>query len=295
MRPLIDKIPDDIVNGFLEFNKFVDNNTVEKKANVWVENVKENVKLIDFKECDGHKLKEMDFDKSTAYLIGAAPSLKKDLDELKKKKGTIISSAHAYKTLLEAGIEPHIVVAVDNRHETINYLDVGDKCKDTILFCDICIHPDVLRNWQGEVALFYGRKGEETDKLIQEVTDFKNYMSTGGSVLPTSVILAWSLGFKRIVFLGADFSYNGDRKTYWIDKEAPDYMFKEQGKAPMLDIHGNIVYGIYNLILAKFYIDLWSYQNHGIEFINSTCSGILGAYDEGNLKSIKQIPLTEVN
>jgi hypothetical protein len=272
-------------------------NTIRNYRKTWIDNLKENVKTYDFFEKDASKLKAFTYEEP-AFLVGASPSLSKNIDELKNKKGTIFASAHSLKYLLKHGIKPDFVILVDAQKRSLGYIAIGDKSKDLTLLIDICVSPDILKAWKGAVWFFRGTHGKNIDKYVDKITDFKNKITTGGSVISTSTILALSLGLKNIVFVGNDFSFPKDNyyaKSIPIKEKDGESIVHSVDRCYTYDISGKKIDTVTRFFMTKIFLDFLSASMADIKFINATEGGILGAYKEGNLKSMKQVPLKEVN
>jgi hypothetical protein len=166
-----------------------------------------------------------------------------------------------------------------------------ERTKDKKLLAFIGTHPDLLSKWQGEIYFFNCPVPDEAyDKAIKEIEEFNCFVSTGGNVLGASLNIAKAhLGCQIVGFIGADFSFSYVNKFHgWdskYDKDLGHYV-------RWVDVYGNMVKTWQSYLNFKNWFDYVSLRVPGV-FYNCTEGGILGAYRDGNLISIKQIKLKE--
>jgi len=294
-RPIIDTIPQRIADEMIVTEKFVNNNTLEGWEKIWTKNLVENNNRWNFQKYSAKKLKDTN-KRGACFLIGAGPSLKYNIRFLKDKKGIIIASSHILKTLLANGIKPHYVIVLDAKDVQAEFLDVGDESKNLTLISDILVSPLIWDKWKGKVLFFQAETFDKIKEMIRKYTDFDCEITTGGHVIGAAYIIACSMKSKRIVFVGTDYcndlspAIKYSNNLYGEDD-------KNSGSDAMItcDIQGKGVYTLLRQYINKFWLDCISFQFPDIEHINATEGGILGAYLEGNLKTIKQMRLKEVN
>jgi hypothetical protein len=292
-RQQLKTIPENLVTPYHDTNEVISDFTIKGKQKKWLKNLKVNNKKWDFHKHDAHSMHDMDLG-DTVYIVGASPSLENNIDDLKGRK-TIFACGHILKYLLDNDIKPKFVFVVDCEEEEIEFINIGDKAKGITLIADICISPKVLEVWKGDVLFVKGIMHKKMDKKIKKITSFSSEVSSGGNVVGMMTVIAWSIGIKRIVFVGTDFSYIGN--AFYVRDE----LVKQNLPATSIDfcytydIKGNKVNTLARLFMYKFFIDSCSIFAEDVEFINATEGGILGAYKEGNLKSIKQMSLKEVH
>ena len=115
---------------------------------------------------------------------------------------------------------------------------------------------------------------------------------------------AMSLGIKRIVFIGHDYAnltfdigvdYADGKRD--VGRHSKKTQPKFEDRIIDIDIQGLGIMNLCRMWGYKFWTDYMTerYAKEGFEFINCTEGGILGAYPEGNLRSIRQCKLSEVN
>ena len=143
------------------------------------------------------------------FVVGAGPSLDKNIDELKraKGKGFIIACDTAVKPLLAHGIVPDIYVLVDGLKPL--HLIQTDGTEEIPLLTSVTAAYSFL-DQNKSIKIFYN----ENDVLINRMF-FQNgksfpTMPCGGSVATSAFAFAYLIGMKNIVFVGQDLAFSGE-------------------------------------------------------------------------------------
>lgn len=286
MRPELDDIPEDMKEYMKLFMSRVNINTERIMSKAWKPNVRKNIKKFGkyFKDWSLEKLKGKH--DGSAFLVGAGPSLKKEISELKKKEGVKIVCSHALKFCLKEGLRPDYVIVVDGLKEQIKFLDVDPR--GLILIADIGVNHKALKNWINRGGLiFWFRMStfKSINDIVDKMTDFKYEVTAGGSVISFGTILVQGLGFEKVYFLGTDLCNSGfadGSKGY------------KQTEIMCCDIHGMASSTIIGYYMHKFFIEGQTKNTPSIEWFNACGSGILGSYVQGNVKWIKQIKMKDI-
>jgi hypothetical protein len=143
--------------------------------------------------------------------VGAGPSLAAHIAELKyvynqANKPAIVAAATACKCLLENGIKPDVVVAVD--------IDIPESyipfhiANDTIFLFASRIKKSIINRWQGEK--YYLHLADETyDRFAQQLPSEARLFIYGSVIHPLihSVLIQ---GAKQIKLIGCDFGFPGE-------------------------------------------------------------------------------------
>jgi uncharacterized protein with PIN domain len=312
-----------LFEGDLEFQNYIENPPVQNpkalydKAcandgvtistwfDTWIKYIKENNEKYDFKANSAYQ----EFGKSAlkpVMVIGAGPSLKRNVKVLAKEKGNIITVAclHAFAFLEDNGAGADYYVNLDSGPITIEEMCQGGKekpeyywnlSKDRVLITTITGHPDLLAKWQGK-KLFYGvmASTKEFADAYAKITDFNLIFSVGGNTLGACLYFAKAvLGGNPIVYLGADFSFGLDKKFHSWDSPY-DTMYS--GLQTAYNVHGMKVAtwpSYYNFKCWFEYIACGGAGNQPGMYINCTEGGILGSYAEGNIRQIAQMKLKD--
>lgn len=147
---------------------------------------------------------------STVVVAGAGPTLSDHYGWLKlRKPGPLIAVDAAVKPLLEAGVIPDIVVAIDGHAEIYDLffakLDLKLLNRSALVYFPVVQH-ETLLNWPGQRYAAYSNAPIFTDISIRYP---KLQLFSSGSVIHPAVDLAARLSTHRVILVGADFSFPG--------------------------------------------------------------------------------------
>ena len=124
--------------------------------------------------------------------------------------------------------------------------------------------------------------------------NFSLFFNTGGNALGGCYYMARAiLGACPVAFVGADFSFSEKNKFHAWDSPY-DKMFS--GLLPVTNIFGNRVFtwqSYYNFSKWFEYMAIGGKGGNPSLFYNCTEGGILGAYPQGNVRQIIQMPLSQ--
>lgn len=234
-------------------------------------------------------------------IAGAGPSLKHNIAELKNRESiTLVSCLHNFHTMEDHGANVDFYVTLDAGDVTVEEVyEGGSKTPDEYwemtkgkkLLCYISTSPRLLEKWQGEVYFFNAPvPDQEYMKFIDDLEVFNSYVSNGGNVLGACLYISRAiLGASSIGFIGADFSFSYDKKFHSYDTK---YDAKLGHVMKVRDVFGMPVNTWRSYYNFKGWFEFVSLTVPGVYF-NCTEGGTLGAYDQGNIRSIIQLPLKE--
>lgn len=233
-------------------------------------------------------------------VVGSGPSLKKNAHQLIGDHGIpIISCLHNFHYLEDLGVKVDYYVSLDAGPVTIEEIAEGGnretdywaKTKGKTLLCYIGTHPNLLAKWQGEIYFFNcGIPDPQIEAEIDKIERFKVLISSGGNVLGACLYIAKGiLGCSTTIFLGADFSFSYAEKFHGWDSK---YDVALGNCLRMTDIYGNKTKTWQSYANFKAWFD-WVAQSVPGEYINCTEGGIFGAYNEGNIRAVKQMDLDD--
>lgn len=234
-----------------------------------------------------------------AIVLGSGPSLRCNYKALEKRRDIVtISCLHNFHFLEDNGVSPDYYVSLDAGPITIEEIAEGgqrtkdeylEMSKDRTLIAFIGSHPDLIDLWQGKIVWYNAPIPDEGIKnSIAEIEKFNTYLATGGNVLGACLYFAKGiLGCNPIIFAGADFSFSYTKKFHPWNSSYD----KEIGHAiRCTDVWGNSVTTWQSYYNFKCWFDHVACQVPGI-YINATEGGIFGAYPEGNISQVTQMPL----
>ena len=145
-------------------------------------------------------------------LVAAGPSLKKNIDELKKLKGKllIIAVDTVAKYMMKNNVRPDIVITVDPNLKEV----VFEELRDENLICAYSTGAsyEVLKaTGQGRKIVISSRSAYY-DKLMGLSGHHMYQLNSGGSVATTAFAFAQSLGYTSYILVGQDLAFeNGKR------------------------------------------------------------------------------------
>ena len=152
------------------------------------------------------------FPSTAAVLVAAGPSLDTNLPEIwaARDRALIIATDTALRPLLDGGIEPHLVVAVDPGEANARHLTALPPCPGTTLVAEGSVHPSAFDHFAGRVAVFQV-SDHHPWPWLRTCGVTRGTLAAWGSVLTSTFDLAVRMGCDPIVFTGADLAFTGGR------------------------------------------------------------------------------------
>jgi len=232
-------------------------------------------------------------------IAGSGPSLKNNIHLLKNPKGVpVLSVLHNFHYMVDHEVPVDYFVSLDAGAITLPEISEGgsrteeeywELTKNHKLICFIGTHPELLKKWKGEIYFFTCPVPDEgIMSEFEKIEPFYTYVSTGGCVLGAATYIAKAIfGCNPIAFVGADFSFSYTKKFHPWKSKYDDNV----GEAlRTVDVYGNRVLTWQSYFNFKTWFDWLSCTVAGI-YINCSEGGTLGAYPEGNILQIQQMPL----
>jgi hypothetical protein len=275
--------------------------TISSWKPVWIANAKANFeKYGSFTE---NSIGEI-FNKflyKPVIVAGSGPSLKYNGLMLKHRGGIgLVSCLHNFHYMIDNEIPVDYFVSLDAGEITIEEVYEGGKhppeyywerTKDQTLLCYLSTSPRLLEKWQGKV-LFFNCAVPDASYMedLEKLEPFRQYVGTGGNVLGACMYISKAfLGASAIVFTGADFSFSYDSKFHGWDSK---YDATLGNTIETTDVFGIKVKTWQSYHNFKCWFDYITLVVPGL-YINASEGGCLGSYNEGNIRSILQMPLAD--
>ena len=299
-RSLLSSIPEHCVKEYEEDTKH--SNVGLSWGPRWIKNLKANVKKVGDLGRFGIMHLENRWAGKTAYLVGAGPSLKNNVNDI-PKDGKIITNVHAVKFLIENGIKPDYVGVIDAYDRQAKWCDIGNESKGISLLMDINCSPEIFKTWKGPIIFFrtIGKGDTGLAKDLWDLSDMDHLIRSGGNVMTAMLYAARIMGMKKFVFIGHDYANvgfdfgvdyaNGQRDTGKTSRGPKKDKFMDSMWG--VDIQGLGVITLMRMWIYKFWTESFATGQKDCEFLNCTEGGILGSYPQGNLSFIKQCRLQE--
>ena len=202
----------------------------------WIENIFKNLKHIEHSanvsELFG-KFRDM-----PGIIVSAGPSLKNNIEELKKikERAVIVAVDTSLKILCNHDIEPHFVLTLDAQKHSVKHFS-GISPESAVLIADIVSSPSILNSYNGKKIISTTSKyfQDAGGNTIRETTPMISWIEkrcstlgdiqSGGSVSTSAFDLLLNMGCNPIILAGQDLAYTGReyhcRGTYHNDDWLP--------------------------------------------------------------------------
>ncbi len=156
-------------------------------------------------------------------VVCPGPSLERNVHLLLQLKGraVICAVSHAARVVVQAGVIPDFVVAVDPQ-DYAHFFDDVDLTACTAVVFPVSAHPAVLARAQGATLLSFLGSGD--DAWVAGVLDEEVVLPSGGSVANTAASLGLLLGCDPVVYVGQDLAYSGGRMYAKATPGSPTYL-----------------------------------------------------------------------
>lgn len=191
------------VAQLLERN-LVNEQTFRARGRVWVEDIIDNAAHM-ASSVSAHHLQGA-FSGVPAFIVGAGPSLAKNIEQLRRahQKGIVLAVNSSAKALDVSGIQPHILAcleSIDVSHliRDLSYID------DVVRVFSLTAHPQVFETGGGPLMTVY--------ELLPHIAGpFEGFFGRAGlpvcgSVSTACFSLAYRMGCSPIVMVGQDLAY----------------------------------------------------------------------------------------
>lgn len=212
-------------------------NTFSYYKSIWIrstfsnfKNILHSYKMFDFKDM---------FKNKPIIVVGAGPSLNKNVHLLKELKGNIciISVFSATKVLQKVGIVPDFIATIDS----LQYGMTDFETNIPLIFQKYC-NKELLEKHKANKIVSIREDGF----LKYVLPDIKeDNLGTGGTVTYFAATVAKYFGASEIILIGQDFSWTKDAihaKGSVHDNRLYGYKEYHHYNMPVEDMYGNTVY-----------------------------------------------------
>ncbi|WP_027624891.1 motility associated factor glycosyltransferase family protein [Clostridium lundense] len=218
------------------------------------------------------------FSNKPAVIVSAGPSLEKNINKLKDVQNNVIIIAgnRTLKPLLERGIMPDFMCAVDPCDEIYHMVEEELECKIPLVFHE-GTNSKLVNSYNGQKIFF--RAGVNT--YIEDILG-KNIevLFQQGSVAHACTSLAKYLGCNPISFIGQDLAYTNNQSYANCTELGLAEDVTNHGKIFVKSIQGEKILTSYTLDLFRSGFENFIKSNEDTIFINSTEGG---AHIQGTL------------
>lgn len=242
-----------------------------KDSVVGIENMLENLKVII--ESPGINLLRNKFCNKPAVVVSCGPSLDKNKHLLSglEDKAVIIAADSALKPLLQIGIAPHLVAALEREKEIVQLVDeisVNDAKGIYLAACPV-VYNEVYKTYPGPNIIVY--RNFDHFKWLGIERGILTIKSSAGNM---AFKIAEYLGCNPIILIGQDLAISSDGKTnadaHVLGGEQISYLREKRYK-----VKGNIEPEVETTASLKLFLDSYNIDVAGYKgkCINATEGG----------------------
>lgn len=190
--------------------KIIDMNTIKEHSKTWVENTFKNISNL--RRQIPLNVLENKFLGKTALILGAGPSLKDNIELIKKNrdKFVIFTLNRTLETLRNNGITPDFCVVVDTRYVESSLTTDEDYLKEICFITDIKSDNFINTLPIENRFTYYPTNNSYARKLHELMLSDLPLYETGGTSSICAYFCSKILGFKNIIFAGIDLAFKDD-------------------------------------------------------------------------------------
>ena len=187
---------------------FVKEMTIKEQAYVLEKEFRRNIRQNDIKSID--ECAEQ-FKGKTVYLVAGGPSLNNSIDILKNREADslILSVGTVVARLKKEGIWPDFAIITDVADNMYHQLNGNIDYEKTSLLYMISANAKAVASFAGEKYAIF-QKGFNMAEDYAREHGFR-LVNTGGSVSTTALDVCIGLGCRKVICLGLDLAYTGNR------------------------------------------------------------------------------------
>lgn len=147
-----------------------------------------------------------------AVVCGAGPSLNHNLETMRAHRDDValVAVDTALRPMLEAGLTPDFVVALDPAVLNARHLSGLSLPKPPLLVCEAALDPSAFDSFGDDVAFFRVGGNDPWPWLLEQGVDVP-ILAAWGSVLTSAFAFAEMLDCDPIVLAGADLAWTGNQ------------------------------------------------------------------------------------
>lgn len=154
---------------------------------------------------------------------GAGPSLEENFETIKQiideDKALVVTGGTGIKIFHDAGIVPHLCLAVDPfDHEQERLLGLDPEWqKQTVLLASTALNPKCYDQWEGPLIAAEGLNAMDIGLFIED--EYEAICEGGVGVTTMMTDLARYLGISEVNLVGCDLCFGKDGRTYAQNKD----------------------------------------------------------------------------
>jgi 2-polyprenyl-3-methyl-5-hydroxy-6-metoxy-1,4-benzoquinol methylase len=247
---------------------------------MWENNCRENLKWLakNPEHVLGSVTTMPEHEDQAIIFVGMSPNIKKSWKYLKNldKRFVIVATNSSAKYLLDRGIKPHYVIALDGAPGSWT-LKLGKKAKDIVGLFSTTVEPQALKDWPGKILVIpYGTGPLSLRRKVEE--RFGKPFPGGGNAINGAVIaFLYNTKAKIFMFVGNELSF---KDKYYADRECKH---DKEGKFYAIDVNGKRVKTLFPLWEYKVWLENLASTVTGDCWFCNCSEGILGVEVDGTL------------
>ncbi len=217
-----------------------------------------------------------DIDKTNipAVIVGMGPSLNSNIDELmvNKDRVFIIATDSSQKILREHDITPDILITVDPKKSS----ELMDGDKDRLIPMVYSVHSQYVFPIRQRGKMFVFNNSNAVQKVYEKSGKKISNIESGGSVSNNGFSLAQFLGFDKIILMGMDLAFEGDKKH--ADNAIKEKTIAEEDESlfdKVEGIDGSILQTYKNFNVYRQWFEKKIIENPNLTVINASVRGAI--------------------
>ncbi|MEJ8305966.1 motility associated factor glycosyltransferase family protein [Saccharibacillus sacchari] len=212
----------------------------------------------------------------TAVVIASGPSLQKDMDWIERLKphAFVVSAGSSIQALVKNGIQPHLAVTLDGGVINNKVFEAPETLKAPLLYASTSYYGITDRKLEGKIHAVMSN--DHITQYYMGLDSESVAMTPTPTVVGTAIQAAIWMGANRIVLMGQDLSFPGD-KFYTEGVSHAEATENEQrvesAEIEIPNVNGGINKTNVNFMFMKDALEKLFNSFPDIEFINTTRNG----------------------
>lgn len=220
------------------------------------------------------------FSNKPCILVGAGPSLDKNIDLLKDaaNHALIIVVDAAYKRVVQHGIKPDVVATIERTEKSCTFYEHIEYEEEVVLLAPSVIQKSIFDKFKHVV--FTGR---EQDMFLSEITRLmgNENLDIGSNAIHLPFAFATYLDCDPIVYVGLDLAYTGGKThtgTVGASHDIATLYAKDENVTVVKGQNGEMLETLVFFMYAKKLLEVFMYEDSKRKYINATEGGALIEY-----------------
>lgn len=211
-----------------------------------------------------------------AIVVGAGPSLNKQIDRLRelKDRALIFAGGSAINALTDNGITPHFAASIDPN--PMQYLRLRQNMAfETPFFFRHRAFNEALGLVSGPKLYLPGGDGYNISDWFEKRFKIKGKTLGGGHSIANFIIeIAYALGCRPIILVGYDLAYTNRQSYAQGVEDEKKRIFSDEDAVDFSDFEGNPILTAWKWILEGRWISEFASKHPKLRLLNATEGGI---------------------